>query len=110
MYTGSNDSVALDFMYVIATPYMLGSTQTTHMHMFAPCRSSTLWQPGEGLPLNVHVPETPSHLDGAQHRVFKSTLVVEVLQTLQSFLDGQLTHINSTLGQISERLDALEER
>ena len=80
-------------------------------HIFDLSRSSTLWQPGERLPFNnVHVPETPSQLDGAQHREFESTSVVEVLQTLQSSLDGQLTQINSTLKQISERLDVLEER
>ena len=79
--------------------------------MFDLSRSSTLWQPGERLPFNnVHVPETPSQLDGVQHREFESTSVVEVLQTLQSSLDGQLTQINSTLKQISERLDVLEER
>ena len=78
--------------------------------MFDLSRSSTLLQPGERLSFsNVHVPETPSQIEGAQHREFESTSVVEVLQMLQSSLDGQLTQIDSTLGQISERLDVLEE-
>ena len=34
--------------------------------------------------------------------------VVEVLQTLQASIDGQFTKVNSTLGDISERLQALE--
>ena len=36
--------------------------------------------------------------------------MVEVLQTLQSSMDGQFTQINSTLGKISERLDTLEDQ
>ena len=36
--------------------------------------------------------------------------MVDVLQTLQSSIDGQFTQINSTLGQISTRLDGLEGR
>ena len=110
----------MDFIYVILLANFCPSLQlhaynllvrTEVTHMFDLSRSSTLWQPGERLPFNnVHVPETPSQLDGVQHREFESTSVVEVLQTLQSSLDGQLTQINSTLEQISERLDVLEER
>lgn len=36
--------------------------------------------------------------------------MVEVIQTLQSSIDGQFTRINSTLGEISERLSVLESK
>ena len=49
------------------------------------------------------IPESPSpELEGSS--------VVEILQTLQSSIDGQFTKVNSTLGEISDRLNALEEK
>lgn len=49
------------------------------------------------------IPESPSsELEGSS--------VVEILQTLQSSIDGQFTKVTSTLGEISDRLNALEEK
>ena len=74
--------------------------------------SDSLWQPGQHIPLNVHVPETPSRNTevGGIQSPEATTSVVELLQTLQSSLDGQFTQINSTLVQISDRLNILEDR
>ena len=74
-------------------------------------RSSDTWQPGQHIPLDVHVPETPAHsTEDVGGMELESVSVVEVLQTLQSSMDGQFTQINSTLGKISERLETLEDR
>ena len=74
-------------------------------------RSSGTWQPGQRLPICGTVPER--HSDDSeivQTLGAKQSSMVEVLQTLQSSLDGQFTQINSTLGEISERLNALESK
>ena len=73
-------------------------------------RLSDTWQPGQHIPFNVHVPDTPSHTGDVGGVQLESTSVVEVLQTLQSSMDGQFTQINSTLRKISERLDTLEDQ
>ena len=62
------------------------------------CRT---WQPGKPLPLSV--PESPE-----REPTLCEPSVAEILQTLQASIDGQFTKVNSTLGDISERLQALE--
>ena len=65
------------------------------------------WRPGQRI--HDHVPETPSHTTPADAGL-ESTSVIDILQTMQSSIDGQFTEINSTLSAISTRLDALEQK
>ena len=53
----------------------------------------------------MSIPESPS----PDHEL-ESSSVVEILQTLQSSIDGQFTKVNSTLGEISDRLNVLEDK
>ena len=67
-------------------------------------QSESYWQPGQNLPSNSF----SSHATNNCADDVESTTLVDILQTMQSSIDGQFTQSNSTLGQISTRLDALE--
>ena len=69
--------------------------------------SDVYWQPGQNLPGGSSTSLGVSNCAGSDA---ESSSLVDVLQTLQSSIDGQFTQINLTLGQISTRLDALEGR
>ena len=69
--------------------------------------SDVYWQPGQNLPGHSSTSHVTSECTDSD---LESTSLVDVLQTLQFSIDGQFTKINSTLGQISSRLDALEGR
>ena len=76
-------------------PYLVTSRGSSSLSNYSS------WQQGQQIPCSV--PESPSH-------GFVDSSVVEVLQTLKSSLDGQFSKINLNLGEISERLLALESR
>ena len=69
--------------------------------------SDIYWEPGQNLPGGS---STSLGVSNCTDSDIESNSLVDVLQTLQSSVDGQFTQINSTLGQISTRLDALEGR
>ena len=69
--------------------------------------SDVYWQPGQNLPGGSSTSLGVRNCAGSDA---ESSSLVDVLQTLQSSIDGQFTQINLTLGQISTRLDALEGR
>ena len=86
--------------------YVCSKLKRAKLHIRICVSSSSTWQPGQHIPLSV--PESPCPgYDGLQ---LENSSVVEVLQSLQSSIDGQFTKINSTLGEISERLNSLESK